>query len=86
MAKPVPNVICVVYNLAAILPIQCCRLQGQGVQPSTIHNIKEWVRAIYTHQIYNHGFRVVRELQGCNHEASLSRDLSCISSQETGNS
>lgn len=76
---------CAVYNLAVILPIQWCRLRGQGVYPSTIHNIKEWTGAIYTSQVYNHGFHVVREMQGCNLEPALFRGLSHISSYKTGN-
>lgn len=33
---------------------------------STLHNIKEWIGAIYSLQSYNHGFCGARELQGCN--------------------
>lgn len=80
MTTSVPNVMCAEYNLAVMLCIQWCRLQGQGVHPSIIHNIKEWTGAIYTPQVYNHGFHVVRELQGCNLEPTLCSVLCCISS------
>lgn len=80
MTTSVPHVMCAVYNLAVILLIQWCRLQGQGVYPSTIHNIKEWTGAIYTLQVYNHGFLVVREMQGCNLEPTLCRVPCCMSS------
>lgn len=81
LTTPAPNVMGVVYNLAVILLIQWCGLQGQGAHPSTTHNIKERTSAIYTPQVYNHGFHVVRQLQACNLEPALCRGLCCMSSQ-----
>ncbi len=72
---------CAVYNLAVIPLKQWCRLQRQGVCPSTIHNIKEWTSAIYTLQVYNHGFHVVRQLQSCNLDPALCRVLCRMSTQ-----
>lgn len=80
MTTSAPNVLFAVYNLAVIVLIQWYRSQGQGIRPSTVHNIKEWTSAIYTLQAYNHGFHVVRELLGCNLEPALCRVLCCMSS------
>lgn len=70
---------CAVYNLAATLPTQWCRLQGQGVHSSTVHSIKEETRAIYTSQVYNHGFHVVLEQQSCNLKPPLCSTVCCKS-------
>lgn len=75
LTTSVPGVILAGYNLAAIVRIQRLRSPGRGVRPSA----EEWTSAIYTAQVYNHGFYVVAELQGCNLQPALCPVLCCTS-------
>lgn len=71
----VPSVMLAGCNLAVVVRIQRLRSPGRGVRPSA----EEWTSAIYTAQVYNHGFHVVAEPQGCNLVPALCRALCCTS-------